>query len=197
MFGMSDRAFGLKEGEALPFLSTLKHANGTSIFRSFSYTACAWLHRGRTPDTLLGLGSPSSILGGYDRNMVAGDTSLEVDLRRSYGVSNPRQLAVNLSSIYISSDRDCNVPDEWHTAGDSPLSLEPGMTVNIDSTTAHMWLPQSACDTFERKLQLQWDERAQMYSINSTSRERLLQQNYSIEFQFSSCRVLRSPRPER
>jgi hypothetical protein len=66
--------------------------------------------------------------------------------------------------------------------------VESGLTVNIDPVTPQLWLPTSACVAFESALGLQWDESTQLYLINATIHDRLLQLNYTITFSLSASR---------
>jgi hypothetical protein len=67
-----------------------------------------------------------------------------------------------------------------------PVYLESGMPAHIDSTTAQIWLPRSACDGFEEHFRLEWNEQAQLYLINSTTYIFMHQQNATVEFKLDS-----------
>jgi hypothetical protein len=175
-FDMSNKAFSLGKEKTMTFLSTFKYPNGTSMFNSFTYTAGAWTYGTRTLDQFRGRGSPSLILGGYNTRIINEASTLEVDLRSTNTVSDPHQLTVNVSSITI-VNVDTNI--ENYIPSELPVYLESGMAVNIDSTTPQLWLPKSACDVFEDKLRMQWDERTQLYLVNLTNHQRLLQNNYT------------------
>lgn len=55
-------------------------------------------------------------------------------------------------------------------------------TAIIDTTTPHTWLPLEACKAFEKAFGLKWDESNDLYLVNDTSHQRLLNQNPQVTF---------------
>jgi len=55
--------------------------------------------------------------------------------------------------------------------------------MSIDSTVAQLWLPAAICDEMERTMGLQYDNETDLYLVNSTVRQQLL--NAAPEFTFT------------
>jgi hypothetical protein len=184
LFGLSDQASNLGEEKTITLLSSFQAAYKLNMSRSFSYTAGMWAYAHSTTST----GAPSLVLGGYDTTVIEDNSTLAVDIRDTGTVSNLYRFAVNITGITVKVDQDVDQTVESYNPVELPIYLESGMAVNIDSTTAQIWLPRSACDVFEKKFNLQWNEKAQLYFVNSTNYERMAQQNATIEFSLSSTR---------
>lgn len=54
--------------------------------------------------------------------------------------------------------------------------------------TSQIWLPVEACDAFERALGLVYDPTTDLYLVNDTSRERLLQLNPAFTFKLGNAK---------
>jgi tetrahydromethanopterin S-methyltransferase subunit F len=54
----------------------------------------------------------------------------------------------------------------------------------IDSTTAQIWLPTSACAAFEQAFGITYDEPTGLYLVNSTLHSSLIQRNPNVTFTF-------------
>jgi hypothetical protein len=142
---------------------------------SFSYTAGSV---GRNS-------APNLVFGGYDTSRVSPGSTLQVDIRN---ITTPSSfpLSVKLSSITFSVSTE-----KWRPEGfDNPSIYS--QSIGIDSTMPQIWLPTSACAVFEavfeRIFGLDWDDTAQLYLINSTTHDRLLEVNQSVTFSLSSTR---------
>jgi hypothetical protein len=105
----------------------------------------------------------SLTIGGYDRSrFVQHDGSWLID-----GTNN---LAVQLESISMT------------TAGTSQGLLPTPIITYIDSSLPYIWLPKEACLLFEVAFGLEWDDTSQLYLVNDTLHQTLVQQNASLTF---------------
>ncbi|KAF1965293.1 acid protease [Bimuria novae-zelandiae CBS 107.79] len=52
--------------------------------------------------------------------------------------------------------------------------------VAIDSTVPHMWLPDDVCDRFEKSFGLTYDNKTDLYTINDTMHQQMLELNPTI-----------------
>jgi hypothetical protein len=114
----------------------------------------------------------SLVLGGYD------------DSRRKHNnISFPFDSNDSrLLSLTIQSIDATNTLQGVVTLSNSPTYA------TIDSTVSHIWLPEKACDEFERVFGLQFDPHTQLYIVNTTTHDRLKQLNPSINFQLGTSR---------
>ncbi|KAL8746887.1 MAG: hypothetical protein Q9190_001152 [Brigantiaea leucoxantha] len=135
-------------------LSGLK-AQGSIPSLSWAYTAGAYYQQ----PPLFG----SLTLGGYDRNRFVPNN---ISIPFSADIS--RGLLVGVQSI--STD----------TTG-SPL-LKDGIYAFIDSLVPSIWLPIEVCDAFERAFNLFWNATMEMYFVNDTIHEHLLNQKANVSF---------------
>jgi hypothetical protein len=83
-----------------------------------------------------------------------------------------RDLVVSLQSISYSG------------ASSSTLLTEP-IDIFIDSTDPNIWLPDDACDAFEEAFGLTLDEETNLYLINDTYHDELLDSNAEVSFRLS------------
>jgi hypothetical protein len=198
LFGLSNKALNLGGALRQPFLARLRMANVTNG-TGFSYTAgsvgrdAVWyLPRQREAlarnSTLPSLGSsltrdstpPSLVLGGYDASRVDTKSTLQVDIASNSALSATYPFYVNLTSMTFS-----NSVKQWQNGSVDSLG---SVAIYIDSAVPQLWLPLSACAVFEQVFGLEWNETAQLYLINSTQHERLLQLNTSVTFSLHSSR---------
>jgi hypothetical protein len=174
IFGLSKDApnlggipFNVRTGTSLNATIATLTSVGLSASNSFSYTAGSFQR-----DWM-----PSLVFGGYDTSRIALGSTLHVDISNTttgpFSLRFP--LSVNLSSISYSTSTE-----QWR-----PQGFE---SMGIDSAIPQIWLPMHACTVFERVFGLNWDETAQLYLINSTTHDRLLQLNESVTFSLSSSR---------
>ena len=104
----------------------------------------------------------SLTLGGYDSSRMV-PNSVTV----SFGTDQSRDLLIGLQSI---SD------------GSTQL-LSTGVYAFIDSLVSELWLPQDACEAFERAFGLVWNDTAELYLVNDSLHDTLVSQNPSFYFQ--------------
>jgi hypothetical protein len=198
LFGLSNKAMNLGGALRQTILSTLRQYNMTSG-TGFSYTAgsvgrdAVWylptqrealaknlslpslessLTRNSTP--------PSLVLGGYDASSIDTQSTLQVDIVSNSALSATYPFYVNLTSItFTNSDK------QWQNGTVDSLG---SVAIYIYSAVPQLWLPLSACAVFEQVFGLEWNETAQLYLINSTQHDRLLQLNTSVTFSLHSSR---------
>ncbi|KAK4965531.1 hypothetical protein LTR42_012287 [Elasticomyces elasticus] len=142
------------------FMTQLKEQDYISSV-SASYTAGAAY---RNPAVL-----GSLTLGGYDTSKF-----VENDVEFTFGVDNNRDLLVGVQSI--------NTPN---ANASNPVATEllPGpIYMYIDSTVSQIWLPVDACEVFEYEFGLVYDNDTELYLVNDTLHESLLEKNASITF---------------
>lgn len=150
---------------------------------SFSYTAGSYDRTNATAGM-----PPSLVLGGYDASRFDASTIMRVNITKAVSLSNPYQFAVNVASITLHSKDGIDTSDDTYVPSDTPLS-DSTLAVYVDSVTPYLWLPLSACEVFEKVFRLTWNETAQLYLINSTSRDWLLRHPKSVTFSFSSTQT--------
>lgn len=64
-----------------------------------------------------------------------------------------------------------------------PITTPEGLNMSIDSTVSQIWLPVEICDRMQALLQLEYDSSRELYLVNSTTREQLI--NLSPTFTFT------------
>jgi hypothetical protein len=175
LFGLSNAAINLGRGKIVTLLTNFRKSAAIPS-TSFSYTAGSHGRR-RSP--------PSLVLGGYDTTRFDPLTTLQVDVRDTTEVSDPYQLAVNITAITLRPS-----PDEKANSDMSTILTynESGMTVNIDPVTAQMWLPIQICKAFEKALGLEWNDTRQLYLVNASRHDWLVRMNHSVTFSLGSSR---------
>ena len=109
-------------------------------------------------------------LGGYDASRF-----IPNDVSFSFGPQSTRQLVVGLKAISYSDAKKT----------DSPL-LQTGILTLLDSLTPQIWLPLDACQLFEKAFGIVYDPIPNLYLINQTVHDQLLQQNASVTFELSN-----------
>jgi hypothetical protein len=81
-----------------------------------------------------------------------------------------RNLVVGIQSLSVNS-----------TTG--PVDVLPtGVWAFVDSTIPHIWLPIEACKAIETVLGLTWDPNTELYLVNDTFHQHLLDVNPSFTF---------------
>ncbi|PPJ56836.1 hypothetical protein CBER1_10158 [Cercospora berteroae] len=111
----------------------------------------------------------SIIMGGYDR--AAFEPS---NLNFPLAFAGSRSLTARLKNLVISNTLQGTI---------SPPFEPGGLNMSIDSTVAQIWLPGSICDTLSAALGLQYDNSTELYFVNSTAHQSLLDQ--APEFTFT------------
>ena len=81
--------------------------------------------------------------------------------------------------------RDLLVGVQTITSGTDSL-LPEGVVAMIDSTAAQIWLPNEACQRFEEVFGLVWDESVELYLVNDTLHQKLVDEDPSITFTIGS-----------
>ncbi|KAF2719666.1 acid protease [Polychaeton citri CBS 116435] len=129
---------------------------------SFGYTAGA---RYRSSD-----GIPASLtLGGYDASKF-----LQNDVQFTMAADNDRDLVVAIQSISTASQIESSPnPTEL---------LQNPVYAYIDSTVPQIWLPLEACQAFEREFGLVYNNQSELYIVNDTLHDKLVERNASVTF---------------
>ena len=145
---------------AVSLLGSLKSQNSIPS-QSFGYTAGAFYK---------GSGVNGSLtLGGYDASrFVPNDVSF------TFAPAKTRQLVASVQSITYSDSK-----------GQQPL-MSGGILALVDSTVPYLWLPQSACQAFEKTFGITWDPIANLYLVNETTHSKLVKTNPSVIFEISN-----------
>lgn len=124
---------------------------------SFGYTAGAH-YRDRAPASLT--------LGGYDENR------FEVsELSHKMNADNTRPLQLGIQKILAEN-----------TLKGSVNLLPTGTFYLVDSTVPHIWLPDDAIDEFVSAFGLTYDNTTDLYLVNNTIHEELLQKQPTLTF---------------
>ena len=108
-------------------------------------------------------------LGGYDTSRFTPN-----DVSFTFAPTVERQLVVAIQSITHSNNKT-----------QTPL-LSSGIVALIDSTVPYLWLPQQACSAFEAAFGITWDGLHNLYLVNETLHESLIQENPSVTFQLAN-----------
>ena len=108
-------------------------------------------------------------LGGYDASRFTPN-----DISFTFAPTVERQLVVAIQSITYSTNKT-----------QTPL-LSEGILALVDSTVPHLWLPQQACSAFESAFGITWDELHNLYLVNDTLHEKLVQENPSVTLQLAN-----------
>ncbi|KAK4187901.1 aspartic peptidase domain-containing protein [Podospora australis] len=76
-----------------------------------------------------------------------------------------------------------------YSGSNSATLLSKSIDIMIDSTDPNIWLPEEACDEFEKAFGLQLDEESGLYLVNETHRNRLLDSNAEVSFRLSDVKL--------
>ncbi|KAI9819731.1 MAG: hypothetical protein M1832_003965 [Thelocarpon impressellum] len=112
----------------------------------------------------------SLTLGGYDASRFVAN---EVTFPFAPDIS--RDLVVGVQSI-VAQDG----------SGTKTTLLPQGILSFIDSTIPYIWLPVEACQAFEGQLGLTWDDKSQLYLVNDTLHDSLVEKNYTFTFRLGN-----------
>ena len=108
-------------------------------------------------------------LGGYDASrLVPNEVSI------GFASLEKRQLVVGLQSVTYSS------------SGTETSLLSEGAYALVDSTVPYLWLPQAACNAFEKAFGISQDGLTNLYLVNDTLHDTLLKENASVVFQIAN-----------
>lgn len=106
----------------------------------------------------------SLTLGGYDRSrLVHHDGSWPID-----GSNNALTVQLQSISTEINGGRRGLLP--------TPIAA------SLDSSLPYIWLPIEACTLFELAFGLKWDNASQLYLVDDSMHQALLQQNANLTF---------------
>lgn len=111
----------------------------------------------------------SLTLGGYDTSKF-----VENDVTWTLAADNDRDIVVAIQSISIPSSVES-----------SPIATEllpEPIYAYIDSTIPQIWLPIGACEQFESEFGLVYNEERNLYLVNDTLHESLLQRDANVTF---------------
>lgn len=111
----------------------------------------------------------SLTLGGYDTSRF-----VENDLVFTFAADNERDLLVAITSVATPSDTES-----------SPIATEllpSPVYAYIDSTVPEIWLPLEACQAFELEFGIVYDNTTNLYLVNETLHDALLERNASVTF---------------
>ncbi|KAF2720902.1 acid protease [Polychaeton citri CBS 116435] len=142
------------------FLSTLYNDSKIPSL-SWGYTAGA-AYRNQLPASLT--------LGGYDSNRVSGQ-QLSIDMNSD----NSRPLQIGLQGIFASNTFE----------GTLDLGYE-GTYHFVDSTLSHIWLPSETIDGFVSAFGLTYDNTTDLFLVNDSVHDSLLQMNPTVSFQIGA-----------
>lgn len=110
----------------------------------------------------------SLTFGGYDKSRFKGEvvngSVFEI------GSDDYRDLNAPISSIWASGSFD----------GPTALLLDSPLLATIDSSVSQLYFPREICDSFERVFGLTYDSATDLYLVNDTSHEKLLDLNPDI-----------------
>ena len=85
-----------------------------------------------------------------------------------------RQLVVAIPSITYSSSKS------------QTSLLSQGILALVDSTVPYLWLPKEACHLFETAFGISWDSLHNLYLVNETLHDTLVQENPSVVFELAN-----------
>lgn len=165
IFGLNPEPtnFTTRKDPSPSYLSSLKEQNIIPSV-SFGYTAGAqYRFSGETA---------SLTLGGYDASRFI-DNNVQFHFPRT---SNS-DIIVAIQSI--------NTPSQIKSSP-SPTEMLPGaIYAYLDATVPQIWLPLEACKAFEYEFGLVYDNATELYLVNNTLHQSLLERNASVTFKIA------------
>lgn len=104
------------------------------------------------------------------------------DKHVSIGMPNEKNntLVVGVESILYKPDPDVEANTFSFT------SESKGFFATIDSELPYLWLPDAVCDHFADRFQLDYDDSANLYKVNSSAHQHNTQQNATVSFKIGS-----------
>jgi hypothetical protein len=111
----------------------------------------------------------SLTLGGYDASLFEPN-----NITWSLYPESEKDLTVNIKNISIWTNE--------RILGNSSSSSDEEIAVFIDSTTPYLWLPKTVCQMFEETLGITYDNQTQLYLVNDTLHNTLLNQAPEVTF---------------
>ncbi|KAF2011413.1 acid protease [Aaosphaeria arxii CBS 175.79] len=149
------------------FVQSLKNQNSIPSV-SWAYTAGASYRLNKVYGSL--------VLGGYDASRFRVPPSTSSDLSFDLYTDVSRDLLVGISSITTSNTVSSTSEQQL---------LQDGIYAFIDSTLPHLRLPVAICKAFEAAFGLVWNSTSELYILNSTQHDKLLNLNPSVSFTLS------------
>ncbi|KAF2259386.1 acid protease [Lojkania enalia] len=161
IFGLGNKAIQAGDNSKFPFLPNFADANNGSIIPSESYGYTAGAHYQNDGKGVLG----SLVLGGFDQSRFS-------EQNTTISIANDASLLVGVQGIGYRPDPDID-PNEY--------SFPSGFLATIDSTLPYLWLPDEVCDQFAQRFRLTYDEDRNMYTVNDTAHNLLLNATFIIK----------------
>lgn len=160
-FGLSPHAVNISDinNPQPSLLGALAEQNKTPS-SSWAYTAGAY---NRQPTSF-----GSLTLGGYDAARFVPN-----NITFPFGPDTSRDLVIGIQSITTDISTESLLPN--------------GEYAFIDSLVPHIWLPQDACQAFERVFELSYNETAERYYVNDTLHDTLTARNPNITFKLGQA----------
>ena len=162
LFGINPQSTNFtksKKGSS-SYVSLLKEQGHISSI-SYGYTAGAKYRSSGVPASLT--------LGGYESSKF-----VENDIVFSLASDDSRDILVAIQSI--------STPSETESSPTGTELLADPCYAYIDSTVPQIWLPVETCQAFEQEFGLTYDSFTQLYLINDTLHQTLLERNPSVTF---------------
>ena len=131
---------------------------------SYGYTAGAKYQL----DGVLG----SLTLGGFDSSRFEPS-----NFSLAFNADDSRHLTVAVQSLLVSN-----------TPNGTVMPITQGEYFLIDSSVADIWLPLAACQALEETLGLKYDDSTDLYTVNSSTHERLQNLNPTITFKLGASK---------
>jgi hypothetical protein len=110
------------------------------------------------------------VLGGYDGSRVRMDKGLNLTMPNDKN----NTLVVGVSSIIYKPDPNIEANEFSFTGG--------GFQATIDSTLPYLVLPDSICDQFVERYNLEWDNRTELYTVSDQASRNNLRMNATVTF---------------
>ncbi|KAK8204857.1 aspartic peptidase domain-containing protein, partial [Phyllosticta capitalensis] len=143
-----------------PSFFSLLRDNNLIPSLTYSYTAGSYARIGTLKNSWA-----SFIFGGYDAALVGPD-----ELSFDFTADDGRELVVAIQSIQKSGSN-----------GEAAL-LPTAVLAALDSSQAALWLPSEACEQFENAFGIAWNDTLEMYLVNGTAHEALVEENPNVTF---------------
>jgi hypothetical protein len=163
LLGLSYKPVGIYDDRSFESLPQSLVNTSEIASSSWAYTAGA---RYKTPQYV-----GSLTFGGYDASRVDIESALTVPLTNSTS----RDLVVAINNIEVHDD------SRGSSSCIYPLLASPVLAF-LNSAEPDIYLPESDCETLEQQLGLVWNTTWDMYLINETNRESLMESNATIDF---------------
>lgn len=132
---------------------------------------------------------PSSALGVSD-SLLPGLKQVYGQLIFSgYDTSRFKENAVSFSMAEdLTRDLVVALQSISYSGSSSSTLLSSPIDIYIDSTDPKIWLPEDACDAFEKAFGLTLDTKSGLYLLNDTHRNSLLNSNAEVSFRLSDVK---------